>query len=263
MIGRFYTTQLQAGLSMQAETETLFNLWHPGMDTMQLFDAALASGCFPNVTARRLRNIVAECFAPRFLRNNAQPAILIKSLSSTLSKRENQQLLFLYTARANPILADFIREVYWRAYSGGRHELTNEEAKYFVENATSSGQTKKRWSDSTVRRVSAYLTGCCSEFDLLERGSQGIRRILPFRIDTQVAALLAYDLHFCGISDNSIAAHQDWGLFGMDRSEVIAELRRVSLKGHLVIQTAIDVIKISWPHKTIEEVGNALVKRRL
>jgi len=177
-----------------------------------------------------------------------------------LSNRELQQLLFLYTARANVILADFVREVYWGAYVGGRHELSNDEARAFVTRATTSGRTGKLWADSTNRRVAAYLTGCCSDFGLLERSSQGTRRILPFRIEQRVAALLAYDLHFSGVADNALASHEDWSLFGLDRAEVIGELRRVSLKGLVVVQAAADVIQISWPLKTIEEVANALTK---
>lgn len=260
MTERSYTTQLQAGLGMQAETAVLFDLWQPGMDASKLFDVALGSGRFPNVSARRLRNIVSECFAPRYLRHDAQPAILLRALHATLSNRELQQLLFLYTARANVILADFVREVYWGAYVGGRHELSNDEARAFVTQATASGRTGKQWAASTVRRVAAYLTGCCSDFGLLERSSQGSRRILPFRIEPKVAALLAYDLHFSGVADNALASHEDWELFGLDRAEVISELRRVSLKGLVVIQAAADVIRISWPLKTIEEVANALAK---
>lgn len=260
MTERTYTTQLQAGLGMQAETAVLFDLWHPGMDASKLFDAALASGRFPNVSARRLRNIVSECFAPRYLRNDAQPAILLRALHSTVSTRELQQLLFLYTARANAILADFVREVYWGAYVGGRHELSNDEARAFVTRANTAGRTGKQWADSTVRRVAAYLTGCCSDFGLLERSAQGSRRILPFRIEPRVAALLAYDLHFSGVADNALASHEDWELFGLDRAEVIGELRQVSFKGLIVVQAAADVIRISWPLKTIEEVANALAK---
>jgi len=260
MTERLYTTQLQAGLGMQAETTVLFDLWQPGMDASDLFDLALGSGRFPNVSARRLRNIISECFAPRYLRNNAQPAMLLRTLHSTLSNRELEQLLFLYTARANVILADFVREVYWGAYVGGRHELTNDEAQNFVIRATASGRTSKRWADTTVRRVAAYLTGCCSDFGLLERSAHRSRKILPFRIEPRVAALLAYDLHFSGVADNALASHADWALFGLDRTEAIGELRRVSLRGLLVIQAAADVIRISWPLKASEEVVNALAK---
>jgi hypothetical protein len=39
-----------------------------------LFQIALASGRFPTVTARRLRNIVVEWFAPRYRVANGAPA---------------------------------------------------------------------------------------------------------------------------------------------------------------------------------------------
>ncbi len=64
---QLYTTQLGAGLGVIAETRILLDLWHPGMTSSALYQAALDSGDFPNATARRLRNMVAECFAPRYL----------------------------------------------------------------------------------------------------------------------------------------------------------------------------------------------------
>lgn len=61
-----YTAKLQAGLGLVAETKLLLRIWDPGMTASTLYKEALASGQFPNVTARRLRNIVVECFAPRY-----------------------------------------------------------------------------------------------------------------------------------------------------------------------------------------------------
>ena len=60
-----YTTQLQAGLGLVEETKTLLSLYEPGMSVGDLYERALQSGSIPMVTARRLRNITAECFAPR------------------------------------------------------------------------------------------------------------------------------------------------------------------------------------------------------
>ncbi len=40
----------------------------------------------------------------------------------------------------------------------------------FVERGIDDGKTVKRWSETTVRRVSAYLTGCCADYGMLERG---------------------------------------------------------------------------------------------
>jgi hypothetical protein len=73
---RFYTTQLQAGLGLITETRQLLELYEPGVSVAELTERALSSGRFPLVTARRLRNIVAECFAPRYLRRPNTAAML-------------------------------------------------------------------------------------------------------------------------------------------------------------------------------------------
>lgn len=150
-----YTTQLQAGLGLVNETKTLLELWSPGMSANQLHQVALESGRFPTVTARRLRNIVVECFAPRYLVNGGTPAAHLKRLSATISTVDLTQLMLVFTSRANPILGDFVRHVYWARYAGGYTQITNEDARAFVERGIDDGKTVKRWSETTVRRVSA------------------------------------------------------------------------------------------------------------
>ena len=44
---RYYTTQLQAGLGLIEETKQLLQVYQPGMTTVQLYEAALASGRCP------------------------------------------------------------------------------------------------------------------------------------------------------------------------------------------------------------------------
>ncbi len=165
-----YTTQLQAGLGLVNETKTLLELWSPGMSANQLHQVALASGRFPTITARRLRNIVVECFAPRYLVNGGTPAVYLKRLSATISVADLTQLMLVFTSRANPILGDFVRHVYWARYAAGYTQITNEDARAFVERGIDDGKTVKRCSETTVRRVSAYLTGCCADYGMLESG---------------------------------------------------------------------------------------------
>jgi hypothetical protein len=152
------------------ETKTLLDLWSPGMSANQLHQVALESGRFPTVTARRLRNIVVECFAPRYLVAGGAPAAHLKRLSATISTADLTQLMLVFTSRANPILGDFIRQVYWARYTGGYTQITNDDARTFVERAIDDGKTLKRWADKTVQNVAGYLTGCCADYGLLERG---------------------------------------------------------------------------------------------
>ena len=182
----------------------------------------------------------------------------MKLLSPHLEPRSIRQLLFLFTCRANQILSDFVRDVYWEAYSAGRTDIDNETAREFVVRANQDGMTAKQWSATTVRRVGSYLTGCCCDFGLLEAGARTRRRILPFRIEPQVTTILAYDLHFAGLGDNRVLASEDWGLFGLERGDVVGELKRQSLQGKFIIQTAGGISKISWPCKSIEELVDVI-----
>lgn len=255
-----YTTQLQAGLGLINETKTLLELWNPSMTVNELYQHSLDSGRFPNVTARRIRNIVVECFAPRYLAvtNGLVPAQYLKNLVPKITSAETIQLMFLFTCRANPILGDFIRQVYWARYEGGYTQITNEDARIFVERGIDDGKTVKRWSETTIRRVSAYLTGCCGDYGLLERGQRSVRPITPFRITSLAVAYLAYELHFSGIGDKAILLNEDWQLFGLAREDVLDELKRLSLKGLLIFQAAGDVIRISWTQSNMETLCDAL-----
>ena len=254
-----YSTQLQAGLGRIGETKELLALWSPGMSTHDLHRVALESGRFPTVTARRLRNVVMECFAPRYLVNDGAPARHLKMLGSTLEPLEIQQLMFVFTCRANPVLGDFVRRVYWARYAGGYVRISNDDAQTFVRTAIDDGKTVKRWSESTIRRISGYLLGCSADYGLLEGGQRSDRKILPFRISPNVAAYLAYDLHVReSVGDNALLEHEDWQLFGLAHEDVLEELKRITLRGLLIVQAAGNAIRIGWKFADMEALCDVL-----
>lgn len=257
MTQEYYTTQLSTGLGLINETKELLSLYEDGMTTQQLINKALVCGRFPLISATRLRNMVSGGFATRYLKDPGV-APMLKWLSIHLSNVEFEQLLFIYTSRANLILADFIREVYWPRYTAGRSEIVIEDARYFVENSLKNGKMKKPWSDATIKRNSSYLIGCCTDYGLLQAVGRTKRRIMPYRMTSKVAAFLVYDLKFNGLSDNQIVSHSDWALFGLDTQDVREQLKRLSLQGLLIYQSAADVVHIGWNYKNMEELINVI-----
>ncbi|MCO4198689.1 DUF1819 family protein [Aeromonas hydrophila] len=256
---RYYTTQLQAGLGLLEETRQLLQVYQPGMSASQLYETALASGRFPLVSARRLRNIVAECFAPRYMRA-PYVAPRLKSLVSHFTTAELTQLLFIYTARANLVLADFVRDIYWARYSAGRNDLQLEDARTFVANSVREGKTQKPWSETTIKRISSYLMGCCADYGLLSTTGRNQRSIAAYRILPKVAAYLAYDLKFSGLGDNQIVTSSDWALFGLEQTDIREQLKRLSLQGLLIFQGASDVVHIGWAYKNMEELIDVIAQ---
>ena len=253
-----YTTQLQAGLGLIEETKLLLSIYTPEMTVSQLHETSLDSGLFPMVSARRLRNIIAECFSPRYLKTNS--ANYLKQLSINLPSTTFNQFLLIFTAQANQILLDFIREIYWSRYSSGRDTLSTEDAKDFVIHSVREGKTLKAWSDSTIRRVASYLIGCCSDYGLLSSGRSSVRKIQTIRLQEQTIFFFSYWLHFSGIGDNSIINHEMWQIFGLAPADVREELKRISKKGWLIVQSAGDVNRISWTFKSIEEVVDVITE---
>ncbi|TIL80408.1 MAG: DUF1819 family protein [Mesorhizobium sp.] len=256
--GPKYTTQLQAGLGIVPETLKLLAVWEPSMTGNDLVKAALAAGDFPGMTARRLRNLILEAFRPRYLVDGGMPARLLKAISGTIPKEDFRSLCFLFTCRANIVLADFVRQVYWPLYSAGGSSISKEDSLRFVSSAVSDGRTTSRWSESTVVRVASYLLGACTDFGLLGPMKGGVRQLSTFRITPNVVSVLAHDLHFRGIGDNSLLRHADWTLFGLEAEDALGELKRLSLRGELIVQSAGGITQVSWKHKSMEELADVL-----
>lgn len=256
--GLFYTTQLQAGLGLVEETKLLLRLYEPQMSSTNLYDAALASGLFPTISARRLRNIVVECFAPRILK--PQVGRWLKALESNLTAHNFSQLLLIYTAFANRILLDFIIEVYWPKYSGGYDVIVLDDAKDFVRDAVREGRTQKPWSDSTIKRVSSYLVGCCADYGLLSSGRASSRQIQAVRLEQTTVLFISHWLHFSGLGDNAVINHECWKLFGLEPFDVREELKKLAKNGWLIVQSAGDVTRISWQLKTMEDVIDVITQ---
>jgi hypothetical protein len=226
----------------------------------QLLRLALQSGAFPTISARRLRNIVIEAFSPRYLVDEAQPARVLKILLGRIPQLELRQMLFLYTCRANPILADFTCEVFWQRYAAGAQAVTKDDARSFIRRAVGRGRTTTRWSESTIIRVSNYLLGTSADYGLLGAMRAGTRVIIPFRITPVTTSVLAHDLHFRGLGDSALVHHAEWGLFGLEPTDVLQELKRLALRGEIIVQSAAAITQIGWKQKSMEELAHGLVE---
>ena len=55
-------------------------------------------------------------------------------------------------------------------------------------------------------------------------------------------------------------AHPDWQLFGLAREDVREEFKRLSLQGHLILQSAGEATHIGWKHKHMEDLVGVLAE---
>lgn len=257
---RKYTTALAKGQGIINETLALLGIWRPEMTRKELADRAVGEGILGRATAKRVRDLVFEAFTPRYLIDGARPAnYLSELLNAGATPATLSQLLLVYTARANAVLHDFIREVYWAKYSAGATSLGKNDALNFLEAAHTLGRLPDRWSDKMMSRVASYLGGCLADFGLLEKGRKSTRNITSMYIHSFTSLFLAHELHFSGYGDDGVLQNPDWQLFGLERLEMVQELRRVS-NDHFILQFSGELLRISWKYKSMEEAIRAIAR---
>lgn len=131
----------------------------------------------------------------------------------------------------------------------------------FVERGIDDGKTVKRWSETTVRRVSGLPDG-------LLRHLQNAR--------TWVAVEPTHPtiphFPFCGRlprvrtalrgrrRQRPTYALRTGSSSGLAREDVLEEIKRISLKGLLIVQVGGDVIRISWKQKDMEVLCDVLAQ---
>ena len=257
-----YTAGLSKGQAMPSETIQLLKVWREGMSAVDLKRHVIAVGLLPKATNYRTSDLVSRVFAPRYLANGATAAKNLKQLLALNFPADRLlQIFLIYTARANLILRNFITDVYWPHYNAGSRVLQRQDVFDFMKSARAAGHMPKNWSEAVKTKMTRYLLSTLTDFKLTRDAPQSSREIVPYNIQPTTTLYLAHEAHFAGLSDHAVLDHADWKLFGLDRQEILEELRKVCDEGHFIVQFSGDLLRISWKYKTMEECLDGIAQR--
>jgi BrxA len=246
---------------MIEETRRLLQHWRSGDPLDDFTRRVQQEGLLGNSTAYRTRDAVTRVFAPRFLRPTDKPArILQKVLSSGLPGRTFTELLFVFTARQDPLVRDFTVREYWPSVRRGRSVMDTDSMVSFLSEAHHDGRLDNRWSETVSIRIARCVLSLLRDVGLLRESVRGRREIVNYRMSDEGAALLARELHESGVTDSSLCNHPDWELFGMTPSEVVETLDGLGEHRGVIVQRAGSVVHFTWVVKSIEELINVLAR---
>ncbi|WP_145167967.1 BrxA family protein [Rubripirellula lacrimiformis] len=255
-----YTIRISKGAALLPETRMLLREWKVDEDAASLAERVLEADLLGKATARRVRDIVQRCFAPRLLSPAGCPARHMKRLVENRSSNDwFRDLCLLYSARADRLLRDSITVFLTDAINEGRLSVTVDTATAFLCEAEEKGMMESPWAAETKKKVSRGVLKALAEFGLLSTNSRKPREILSFRPHPIAVAYLAYDLHFSGKSDAGVASHQDWSIWQCNKAVVRESLDELSRHGLWVFQAAGNVVRITWNASTMEEAVDVLV----
>jgi hypothetical protein len=260
-VPRKYSTAISKGAGMVEETRRLLKHWHPDEPLDDFARRVHEAGLLGNSTAYRTRDVVRRVFAPRFLRPSDKPArILQQVIASGLPGRVFTELLFVFTARQDPLVYDFTIREYWPAVRRGRSVLDTAPMLSFLSEAHYDGRLDNQWSEKVSVRIARCVLGLLRDVGFLRETVRGRREIVNYRISDEGAAILARELNESGVTDSSLCNHPDWGLFGMTPSEVAERLDGLGERRGVIVQRAGSVVHFTWVAKSIEELIDVLAR---
>jgi hypothetical protein len=246
---------------MIEETRRLLEHWRPGEPLDDFAGRVQEKGLLSNSTAYRTRDVVRRVFAPRFLRPTDKPArILQQVLASGLPGRVFTELVFVFTARQDPLVYDFTIREYWPAVRRGRTVLDTAPMLSFLSEAHYDGRLDNQWSENVSVRIARCVLGLLRDVGFLREVVRGRREIVNYRMSDEGATILARELNESGVTDSSICNHSDWGLFGMTPLDVVERLDGISEHRGLIVQRAGSVVHFTWVANSIEELINVLAR---
>ena len=246
---------------MVGEMKSLLEHWRPGEPLDGFTHRVQVEGLIGNSTAYRTRDVVRRVFAPRFLRPNDKPArILRQVLASGLPGRVFTELLFLFTARQDPLVYDFTIREYWPAVRRGRPVLDTDPMLSFLSEAHCDGRLDNQWSENVSVRIARCVLGLLRDVGFLREVVRGRREIVNYHMSDEGAAVLARELNESGVTDSSLCNHPDWGLFGMTPAEVVERLDGLGEHRGVIVQRAGSVVHFTWVVKSIEELIDVLAR---
>lgn len=251
-----YDSNLLKGTGLVQETLSLLDAYRPGLSKAEFARYVREYDLLGKATQARVDDVINASFARRYLSLGDDVVEALKRLRTNhVGLEAFTQLLYVYTARANPILADFVRQVYWPVKRSGSQEIRVEQTIDFIQEAQHKGLIVKPWSAITQREVARRLTACLADFKLIEPVSKVIRPFVPLDL---TVLFLTHELHFRGLSDTDLLFHPDWEVLGLNREEVVQRLQRLAQRGHFIIQYSGELLAVSWKYNTLSEAADAI-----
>lgn len=259
---RTYNTNLSKAQGIIPETLELLAVWQPGMTAVELKSRVRETGALGKATQTRINDVVSRGFAQRYVNGSGEPARFLQPLARDIAFRGPlKQLLFLYTARNQRVLHDFVREVYWRKAASTNTQITKEETRAFLEHAKAEGRTTTEWSSAMTERVTRYLLGTLQDFEWIGANRAGQRKLRPPTMLPETILFLAYDLRFAGLDGADLVRHKDWELFGVPPAQVTGALEGLATHGHIQVQNAGPILRIEWVYQDMQSVIDAITQR--
>lgn len=228
--------------------------WEEGIKPAELAQKVLTEAADVTKTVNTSKHFIREFFAHRFMTEEGLPwTRVLKRYSYCMDSSLIVQIMYLLSARFDPMLRDFVMTFYWPQVMSGCMIFPESVLSVFLEMAAREGRPGAVWTVVGFSRLKGALGGICTGFGLWRKEKKNYV-VAPFRLHPDMVLLLACELHNRGLSDEEVVSHRDWIILGLNRGKVIQELKSSRYTNAFLVQSSGDLVNISW-RKTMMEAA--------
>lgn len=243
-----YDTNLLKATGLVQETLVLLEAYQPGQPKEEFGRFVKETDLLGKASQSRVDDILRSSFFRRYVVEGPETiAALKKLLINQVGFEVLNQLFLVYTSRANPILADFVRLVYWPKVAAGETVILTSDPVEFIHNAMHEGLITSTWTPITIERVARHITGCMNDFRLIEKN----KTIRHFLASDATINFLLHEAHFRGLSDMQLLQLPDWAILGLTTNDLIRRINRLTQRGQFIAQYSGELLTISWSYSTL------------
>ena len=177
---------------------------------------------------------------------------VLKRYAHIMSRACIVQIMYLLSARFDPMIRDFVLTTYWPRVKKGEFFFPSSTAFDFLVAAAQEGRPGAIGSECSLKKNSSGINGICLGYGLWRRQNKNGYLATPIIVHSNVIPLLACELHDRGLSDEAVIRHLDWALLGMNREDVLAELRSSRFTNVFLCQSNSNLVSISWKMTMME-----------
>ena len=172
-----YTYGLAKGCALVEETLALLSIYESDMDIESLVNYVHEKNFLSKCTAQRTEDIVKLVFFPRFMKQNARTPYWLRTIREKgLMLPQFKQLLFLYCARDNAVVYDYVINNLNTLRKNRTLKIPKNDILFFIDRIVENGQAE--WSESVRKRNSGYIKSVLMDFDMVN----GRNDILPYDV---------------------------------------------------------------------------------
>jgi hypothetical protein len=264
-LNKGYTiTNLTKSSGLLADVNLLFAAWNEKKSVEENLSDAVRQNLFGKASRQRVTTIL-NIFRRRYLPDDGSDRAFRIFVHSDLASEVTSQVIYLYTALAEPMLYDFAADYLYERFQHGERALTVRNALEFIAEAVNEGKMAgKLESEKTRERAAQGLLSTLRDFRVLTGAMRSPSKLLaPTRLHILAFAYIAFYIKRAEPSGERLVHHRHWRLFFLGPHDVEGYLAEADAHKLLSYQAAGSVIRIEFPTTDFTEYAHALAGRTI